>query len=195
MARAAGSTSSTEPAEVVLGRVIGAHGLRGELRVRLEGDGEDLAHVPSVWLVREGNERQERSEEFEIAGVRPGRSGECRVRLEGLADRDTAESWRGAAVRARAADLPSLLDGEFYAFELVGCDVQQRDGERIGTVREIWETGASDLLVVRDADGRDQLLPAVEPLLVEVDRQAKRIVVDLPPGLLQREPSQSNERE
>lgn len=203
MARVADSTSSTEGARhggaragarVELGRVVAAHGLRGELRVRAEGDLENLLHVPTVRLVLASGEEEERSEEFEVAGARPGRSGECRLRLAGLADRDTAESWRGARLLARAGDLIALSPGEFYAFELVGCEVHRRDGGRVGRVREIWETGASDLLVIEDADGRDQLVPAVEPLLSQVDLAARRIVIDAPPGLLS-SGTESGERE
>lgn len=196
MARAVGSTSSTRsgadagPAAcgVRLGQVVGAHGLRGELRVRTEGDdASSLLHVPTVRLAREHGHGEESSEEYEVAGARAGRPGECRLLLRGICDRDAAEAWRGASVLARAGDLPELSSGEFYAFELVGCRVTGIDGSAIGRVREIWETGASDVLVIEDEAGRDQLVPAVEPLLHEVDVAGRRIVVDAPPGLLDRD--------
>ena len=197
MARAAASTSSTREgssrdasapagAAVRLGQVVGAHGLRGELRVRAEGgDASSLLHVPTVRLApSDAGQEGEGSFEYEVESARAGRSGECRLRLRGISDRDAAEAWRGARVIARAEHLPALEAGEYYAFQLVGCQVFLDDGRALGRVREIWETGASDVLVIEDADGRDALVPAVEPLLREVDVAGRRIVVDAPPGLL-----------
>lgn len=184
MAPAAGSTSSTDrggKASVLLGRVVGAHGLHGELRVRAEGDLEGLLGVPQVWVAREGDAHGERRE---VVRARAGRPGEARIALGGVDDRDAAEALRGAELRARARDLPALPDGEFYAFELVGCSVVEPGGRTLGRVREIWETGASDLLVIEGDDGRDHLVPALEAFLAEVDLAARRIVVDAPPGLL-----------
>lgn len=172
---------------VRLGRVAGAHGLRGELRVRIDGgDPSSLLQVSSVRLARasEQGQQEETSEAFEVESARTGRAGECRLRLRGIGDRDAAEAWRGAVVSAQPDALPALSEGEFYAFELVGCGVTRLDGTPVGRVREIWDTGAGDLLVIEDAEGRDQLVPAVEPLLHEVDVAARRIVVDAPPGLL-----------
>ena len=196
MARAVASTSSTREGTrerahaeggVRLGRVVGAHGLRGELRVRAEGDdARSLLQLPTVRLARDEEGTGEAgSQEFAIESARMGRAGECRLQLRGIEDRDTAEGWRGAGVFGRAEDLPELSSGEFYAYELVGCRVTRSDGSPIGRVREIWETGANDVLVIEDASGRDQLVPAVEPLLREIDVAGRHIVVDAPPGLLE----------
>ena len=82
-----------------------------------------------------------------------------------MTSRDAAEALRGATLRVRADDLPRLPPGEFYAYELVGCEVFAADGRAIGTVRSILETGGRDLLVIEAANG-DQLVPAAEPSLV-----------------------------
>lgn len=188
----AASTSSTDvtrrdpadaPSGVPLGRVLGAHGLRGELRVRVgAGEIDNWMRVPRVWLARDEGD-SERSH-HELEAVRLGRTGECRVTLSGVTGRDAAEALRGLAVFADATDLPALESGEYYAYELVGCRVEEADGASVGTVRQIWETGAQDLLVIDAEDGREHLVPAVEPILVSVDLPAQRIVIDPPPGLL-----------
>jgi 16S rRNA processing protein RimM len=191
MARTAGSTSSTDgstrhpaaaPAGVPLGRVIGAHGLRGELRVRIGGDDlTGLAGVSSVRLVREGSGTVA---EYRVASVRPGRPGEGRVALAGVGDRDAALALRGCTLLARSSELPGLGAGEYYAYELVGCAVEDGEGRPLGIVTSIAETGAADALVIEDAAGVERLVPAVQPLLARVDLAAQRIVLDLPPGLL-----------
>ena len=196
MAQTADSTSSTEasaeglereptgaPDGVSLGRVVGAHGLHGELRVRATADElMNLLSVQSVRLARD--EGGARPGEYQVESARQGRAGECRLVLRGVSDRDAAEALRGATVLVRSEDLPKLPPGEFYAYELVGCEVFTADGRSIGTVRSILETGASDVLVIEGADRGEQLVPAVEPLLRQVDLAARRIVIDPPPGLL-----------
>jgi 16S rRNA processing protein RimM len=175
------STDGAPPDAVVVGRVIGAHGLRGGLRVRgAGGDPDPLLALPHVFLARSASGAEARR--FEVRKVAPGRSGELRVDLEGLAGRDAAEAWSGAFVLAAASALPPLPAGEYYGHQLLGCRVEGEDGRSVGTVCEIWETGASDLLVVDDGAGARHLLPAA--LLRRVDAAERRIVMELVPGLL-----------
>lgn len=184
----AGSTSSTEaerePAErVVLGRIVGAHGLGGQLRVHYFGDAPDnLMRLEATLLVE--SEAETDAESFEVTKVVAGRREEVRMTLAGVADRESAERLRGKLVTAAASQLEALPEGEYYSYELIGCGVEGADGQLIGTVREVWATGAVDVLVVEDANGAQQLIPAVESQLREVDTEARRIVIEILPGLL-----------
>ncbi len=119
---------------------------------------------------------------YAVESVAPGRRGELRVALEGVEDRDAAEALRGRRVLVEAAELEALPAGEYYGYQLVGCRIEGQDGALVGTVREIWETGGPDLLVVEGEGGREHLLPAA--LLREVDVEGRRAVVELVPGLL-----------
>src|SRR5262245_6140651 len=119
MERTAGSISSIETVRVTLGRVIGAHGLRGELRVRLEGGTDNILRAVSrLWLARE--EGDPKSVEARVRAVGSGRRGEARLALEGVVSREGAEALRGRLVQARVADLGPLEEGEYYQYELVG---------------------------------------------------------------------------
>jgi len=183
MERTAGSTSSIEPERVTLGQVIGAHGLRGELRVRLlDGTDNNLYAVASVWLARE--EGDPKAVEARVRAVGSGRRGEARLALEGIDDRDAAEALRGRLVQADVGQLARLAEGEYYQYELIGCRVEDVDGRVLGVVSGIWETGAPSVLVVANEAGREHLIPAASEILREVDVAARRIVVDVPPGLL-----------
>ena len=192
MGRTAGSTSSTNemkrppapaPDGVVLGRVVGVHGMRGELRVRLLDDEDDrnLRAVPSVRLAR--TQGDPKAVEARVRAVGSGRRGERRLSLEGVDDRDEALALRGRLVVARAEHLEPLAPGEYYQYELCGCRVEDAAGRTIGVVHGIWETGAPDVLVVVDG-GRERLVPATPEILRQVDVVARRIVIDAPPGLL-----------
>jgi 16S rRNA processing protein RimM len=172
------------PDRVVLGRIAGAHALRGEVRVQFFGDGpQNLFRMPEVWLGEDRSDANARRFEVLRAGM-GGRSGEVRLALSGVVDRDAAMALRGRLVLGDASQLEPLEAGEFYWHELVGCSVEGTDGTPIGTVREIWETGAHDVLVVEDSSGRRHLLSTARELMPEVDPASGRIVVEILPGML-----------
>jgi 16S rRNA processing protein RimM len=188
MGPTADSTSSTEAERrsaerVVLGRVVGPHGLGGQLRVHyFAGAPDNLLRLDAALLVECADE--EHAEPFEVTEVVAGPRHEVRMTLSGVGDRESAERLRGRLVLAEASQLEVLPDGEYYSYELIGCSVEGHDGASIGTVREVWATGAVDVLVVEDASGAQRLIPAAESWLREVDREARRIVIEILPGLL-----------
>ncbi len=104
--------------------------------------------------------------------------------LAGVESREAAELLRGKLVVVEAAQLSELPEGEYYSYQLVGCRVESEDGRDIGTVREVWSTGAPDVLVVEDEAGVRHLIPAAESLLREIDIDRQRIVIEILPGLL-----------
>jgi 16S rRNA processing protein RimM len=163
--------------------VIGAHGVRGELRVQVLGDGPaNLLHLRSLTLL--GPDGAPEPGEREVESAAAGRAGEVRLRLRGVGSREAAQALSGLRVAARPEQLAPLAEGEHYWFQLVGCAVETPDGRALGTVRALWETGAADVLVVVDGAGREVLLPAAADLLREVDVERGRIVIEVPEGLL-----------
>jgi 16S rRNA processing protein RimM len=178
-------TSGADPAatEVTLGRVVGVHGLHGTLRVRPLGDDPThLFEVPSVKLGVKEEDPEARA--YEVARAAPGRKGEVRLELVGVTGREQAEALRGWWVSVSSSEFAALPEGEYYAYELVGCRVFDQEGKEIGAVREIWSTGAHDVLVVPDEGGTDQLIPTAPEIMQEVDIETRRITIDAIPGLL-----------
>jgi len=155
------------------------------LRVRYFGDGpENILGAPRLTLAEpEGGVGKPAAEEFEVEEGAAGRPGEVRLALRGITDRETAEGLRGRLVTGDREHLPRLPEGEFYWYELIGCRVQTSGGRIIGTVKEIWETGAHDVMVVEGEDGRSCLVPTARALMKEVDVESGRIVVEDLPGL------------
>ena len=111
--------------------------------------------------------------------------GDVRLKFEGLDRRDDVNELVGLLVTASPEVLAELPEGEFYWYELVGCRVETVQGDLVGTVREIWETGAHDVLMVENEDGVRRLVPTAEALLETIDLEARRIVVADVPGLLE----------
>lgn len=181
----AGWRSSTEAGSrrLIVGRVRGAHGLRGQIRVQCFADTPDLVlGLASVTLAR--GEDDPAPVRYEVEAAAAGRDDEVRMRLAGLRRREQAEELRGRLLIGEPADFGTLPVGEYWGFQLIGCRVETGDGRAVGTVREIWDTGAQQVLVVEDEGGREQLVPAVRELLKEVDVEGRRIAVDAVPGLL-----------
>jgi 16S rRNA processing protein RimM len=166
---------------LLIGKVVGAHGLHGLLRLQLSGE-VGSALTPGARLALASEEPGAR-DLYAVSRAAPGRRGEWRVQLDGVTSRDEAEALRGRQVFLDASCLAELPEGEYYGYQLLGCRLEGEDGTRVGRVRDIWETGASDVLVVEGDDGREHLVPAA--LLREVDLEARRALIEILPGLLE----------
>jgi 16S rRNA processing protein RimM len=158
---------------VPIGRVVRAVGLKGFVGVG--GTDGGLARLGQVVLERAGQRRR-----LAVLEARPqGRV--WAVRLEGISDRTSAEGLVGATVLAERDELGEAGEGSHYWADLEGLTVVTVGGVRVGTVTGLYETGGVDVLVVTGERG-EALIPLAP--YVEVDLQAKRIVVDPPEGLL-----------
>lgn len=181
--RLLGRNRVNDPSWVEIGVVVGAHALRGEVRVRYFGDGPDhLLDSEHVWLGEHRNDRA--AVRYGVIGGGTGRGGEVRLALEGVTDRNAAEALRGRFVLLDRDDLETLGDDEFYWHELIGCTVATDTGREIGVVRALWDSGRHDVLVVVGADGQQILIPTAREIMTHVDRPARRIVVQDVPGLI-----------
>lgn len=110
--------------------------------------------------------------------------------LQGIEDRTAAEAIRGALLEVDAAAVPPAPEGSYYHYDLVGCRCSDRRAGELGEVAEVVEGGGGDLLrVVTPAHGnepaRELLLPFVDAYLAEVDVAGRRILWDLPEGLIE----------
>jgi 16S rRNA processing protein RimM len=177
-------TAIQQQQRIVLGEIMGPHGLRGEVRVRIASDDpETLLRAEAVWLGKSPGDPEARR--YRVHGCGPGRKGEVRLRFDGVEGREAVGHLVGMLVTSPATLLPELPAGEFYWYELIGCRVATEGGEQVGRVREIWETGAHDVLVVEDEEGVRRLIPTAAELMKDVDLVERRIIVVDLPGLLE----------
>jgi 16S rRNA processing protein RimM len=171
---------ASPPGELIrLGRIAGAHGLRGAVRLRLDNpDSSALTHLTRITIEHGGQRR-----EYRILDTARAGAGAIRVTLEGVADADAAQALRGAVAMAPAGDLPALGPREFYYRDLIGCDVRTTDGRALGAVAEVFSAGASEVLVVRNGE-REVLVPAIEDVIKSMDLKERHVVIEPVPGLL-----------
>jgi 16S rRNA processing protein RimM len=162
-----------------VGRITGAHGLKGALRFRPDNpDSDTLEQVQRVFLESAGTSR-----EYRLTAMTPLNPTTRRITLEGVADIDAAESLSGAVVMIAAEDVPAAKPGQFYYYEAIGCEVFLTDGSRLGAIEEIFSNGAHDIWVVRDGE-REVLVPVIEDVVKSMDLAGRRVTIEAVPGLL-----------
>lgn len=135
---------------IALAAVAGAHGVKGELRLKLFSDSiESLARHKKLCVG--GVERR-------LLGIRAS-AKVAFARFEGLSDRSGAEALRGSLVEVDRSMLPPLGEGEYYHADVIGLAAVDRTGNSAGTVAGIENYGAGDLLEIEGSDGKRSLIP------------------------------------
>lgn len=171
--------------ELVVGRVVKSHGVRGELVVEVRTDSPEERFAVGTRLVgRIGRGDRATDREVTIDAARQ-HSGRLLMRLAGVSDRDTADALRGMLLLVDSEELPDPEDpDEYHDHQLVGLRVLDTSGSWLGEVTEIVHTPAGELLNIRLTDGVDALVPFVSDMVPEVDLAAATCVIDPPEGLL-----------
>ena len=154
-----------------MGQVVGAFGLKGWVKVKSFTESPDSLAVFPRWLVgTKDGWREIALEDFEVHSKGPV------AKLAGIDDRDAADALRGAEVAVTREDLGEAEEGTLYWVDLVGLEVVDEDGRRLGEVAGLFETGETSVLVVKGV--KERLIPFVPQYVKAVDREAGRITVD-----------------
>lgn len=179
--------------QLIVGQIHRAHGIRGEVTVdpRTDEPAERFA-VGSVLVTDSTAVRRlapvpagawQVPATLTVESVRP-HQGKLLVVFDGVYDRSIAEELRGVLLCVDSADVPAPDDpDEFNDHQLVGLAVVDRAGTKYGEVARIDHAPASDLLVVRQPDGRTALVPFVRAIVPEVDLRGGRVILTPPDGL------------
>jgi 16S rRNA processing protein RimM len=174
---AAGSPQPGEPVFVAVGKLRRPHGVRGEIIMEVYTDFPERLEVGMVLYA--GETRQTLT-----LTRRRWHQDALLLTFEGYTTPESVGLLRNQIVYVRAAELPSLPEGEYYHHQLLGMQVVDDSGRLLGMVAEILETGANDVLVVRAESGREVLLPMIDEVVLDIDLKAKQIRVHLLPGIL-----------
>ena len=158
---------------VLIGRIHGAFGVRGEVKLESFTDPRSVVFRYQPWTLRDAQGR-----ERELVGARGRETAKGIVaQLPDVADRDAAEALRGTEVWVSRSALPPPKEGEYYWVDLEGLRVVNVEGIEFGTVSHLFSTGANDVLVVQGE--RERMLPFVQPDVVRsVDFESGTITVD-----------------
>ncbi len=180
---------------VVMGRVVAPYGVFGWLKVIPDTEAFDGLFDYDTWWLGKGNDW--RALEVETAKIH---NDVILVKLEGIDDRDAAFACKGKQIAVPRSQLPEPDENEYYWSDLIGLRVKNLQGVDFGVITDIFETGANDVIVVKpdqaDAEKlkqsasddksasekpQERLLPFIASVVLEVDLEAKTMLVDWDP--------------
>ena len=164
---------------VQVGRVVGVHGVKGEIKALLYGSLPDFRWT-AVYLTGAGMEIGGRP--FRVLNARSHKNILI-FALEGCEDRDAAVTLVGMEVSVRKVELPEPAEDEYYHHDLIGMEVTSEDGRKLGRITDIISTGSNDVFQV-DGPFGEVLIPVIEDTAVAIDLKNKKVVVRLLEGLL-----------
>jgi 16S rRNA processing protein RimM len=174
------------PKYLTLGKISRPHGVRGEVRMRIITDyPEQLHDLKTVYIGMSPDDKD--IYPIDLQKVR-FHQDYALLTFKGITNRDQVDKFRKKAVMIDIDNAIQLEDGEYYLFQLIGLKVVV-DEQEIGFVKEVIETGANDVYVVKGDQYGEILVPAHEETIIKIDFDTETITMSLPEGLL---PSQES---
>ena len=169
-----------DPEELIpVGKIIGTHGIKGQMKLHsYSGNADSLKAARCITLKSPAGTLRE----FTITSFKAN-SGKFIISLQGFDDINLLDPLMGNEVFLKRGQLPGLDEDEYYWSDLLGLQVFTDDGTLLGKVADIFETGSSDIYVVR-GEGREYLIPAIADVIRNVDPAGGRIVITPLDGLL-----------
>ncbi len=162
---------------LAIGYLRRPHGVSGEIIMDLHTDFPDRITAGRKIYIGE------KYEAATFGGVRVHGNG-LLVKLRGYDTPESVGRFRNQWVYVRAQDVPPLPEGKYYKYELIDLAVVDDNGNALGKIAEILETGANDVYVVRDESGKEILLPAIPSVILNVDMESRLVKVHLIDGLI-----------
>lgn len=151
---------------VTLAVIIGAHGVTGEVRLKLFGEG-----VAALSRFRAFNDFA-----LTLKKLRDDGKGGAIARFEEVTDRNAAEALRGTELAVPRSELPALGDGEYYHADLIGLAAVSDAGDALGAVLQVQNFGAGDILEIERPDGKRFMVPMIDAAVLEWDET--RVVIN-----------------
>jgi 16S rRNA processing protein RimM len=163
---------------VALGEIVTTHGIAGWLKLNPYNFDSPLFSAPGQVILEKDGARAV----VELESTRPHRR-QILLKLRGIDNIDGARQWVGSILAVKEEALEPPRPGEYYHYRVIGLEVFDVSGARIGIVTRIWSTPGTELYVVAGAD-KEHLIPAVKEIIIGVDFEAGQMIVNPPAGLL-----------
>ncbi len=169
--------SDRQPSYLVVGKLHRPHGVHGEMILEVLTDFPERLHEGVTLYVGE------KQAPMRLVKVRQHNKG-LLVSFQGCSTPEAAGELRNQFVHVPAADRPPLPEGDYYHHQIIGLHVLSDQGEPLGIVSEILETGANDVFVIRPKNGPEILVPDTDEVILRIDLMKGEMVIHLLPGLL-----------
>ena len=172
---------------ICVGVITGAHGVRGAVRVK------SFTAVPADIATYGPLADESGGRRFRLRVVGEAK-GVVVAKIAGIEDRDAAEALKGLRLYVERSALPEAGEEEYYHADLLGLEAALRDGTPLGRVRAVHDFGAGDSLEIALPSGATVLVPFTRTAVPVVDLAGGRVVIDPPEGLLDKPPTEADER-
>ena len=157
-----------------IGKIVNTFGIKGEVKVTpYTDDIEQFKKIKSIYV--NNTLMQVQSAKFQKNVVI--------LKLKDVDDMTAAENLRNSIIEAKRSK-KKLPENTYYIADLIGLDVYTDEGNLLGNVTDIYNTGANDIYTVKTLEGKEVLLPAIKDVIKQVDLQNEKIIVHLLKGLI-----------
>lgn len=162
-----------------IGQIVNTFGIKGEVKVNpFTDDIEQFERLKSILV-----EKNKKLLEVEIENVR-NQKHLVILKLKNIEDMNTAEKYKGCYIKIHRKDARKLPDGTYFIADIIGSEVITDDGQKLGKVDDIYNTGSNDIYVVKDELGKQILLPGIKDVILDIDIEKQVVTVHLLEGLI-----------
>ncbi len=162
-----------------IGQIVNHFGIRGFVKVNpFTADITKFERLKSILI-----EKEKKLIEIEIEEVKYSKN-QVLLKLKGINTIEEAEKYRGCYIKIARKDLDELPKGTYFIADLIGLAVYTEEGILLGKIYDIYNSGANDIYVVKDAKGKQILLPAIKEVIKQIDIEQEKIIVHLLKGLI-----------
>lgn len=162
-----------------IGQIVNTHGVKGHVKVKpFTDDVEQFETLGKILVVK-----NKETIEMEIEEVKYHKDMVL-LKLKGVDDMTAAERYKGCYIKIHRSNARELEEGEYFIADIIGSDVYTDEGEHLGKVDDIYNTGSNDIYVVKDELGKQILLPAIKDVLLDIDVEKQKVTVHLLKGLV-----------
>ncbi len=162
-----------------IGKIVNTHGVRGEVKlIPLTDDPHRFDELEWVYIEKDGGMNKHTIQQVKYT------KGFVMIKFSGMDSPDDANLYRDCFVLVDRKNAVKLAENAFFICDLIGCGVFDENGTLLGELTDVLQTGSNDVYIVRNASGKEILLPALKSVVRSISPEHKRIDVVIPKGLL-----------
>ena len=162
-----------------VGAITSTHGIRGEVKVFPTTDDANRFKKLKEVILDTGKEKIT----LEIQSVKFFKQFVI-LKFKGIDNINYIEKYKGKSLFVTRENAVKLKKDEYFIADMIGCSVEDEDGNYLGELKDVMITGANDVYVVENEDGKELLFPAIKECVLNVDIEQRKITVHIMPGLL-----------
>lgn len=162
-----------------VGQIINTHGIKGEVKVYpLTDDVQRFKQLDKIYI-----EKDNAITEYKIESTMLS-NGFAILKIDGIDDLITAESYKNCYLQINRENAVKLPKGSYFISDIIGLEVKTVEGESLGIIKDLFQTGANDVYVVA-YKGKELLIPAIKEVVKEIDIKNKTVTVKLLEGMIE----------